>query len=87
MPIAGKRVKIFKKRIDNEPYVTLDKTDIEEQLDKARGDAESEESDLQLIVDIREELGSAMDEDEQQASGTSAHTGGCAGLEGASVVV
>ena len=87
VPITGKRVKIFKKWTDDKPYVTLDKTNNEEQPNKDRGDAESEESGLQLIVDIREELESATDEEEQRASGTSAHTGGCAGLEGASVVV
>ena len=87
VPIAGKRVKIFKKRTNDEPYVTLDKTDNEEQLDKDRGDAESEESGLQLVVDTRGESESATDEDEWQASGTSAHTEGCAGSEGASVVV
>ena len=53
MPIVGKRVKIFKKRTDDEPYVTLDKSDNEEQLDKDPGDSESEESGLQLIIDIR----------------------------------
>ena len=64
VPIAGKRVKIFKKRTDKEPYVTLDKTDNEEQSDKDRGDAESEESGLQLVVDTRGESESATDEDE-----------------------
>ena len=86
MPIAGKRVKIFKKGTDDTPYVIRDKADNEEQSDKDRGDAGSEEG-LQLIVDIRGESESASDEDVYQASGTSAHTGGCAGLEGASVVV
>ena len=55
VPIAGKRVKFFKKRTDDEPYVTLDKTDNEEQLDKDCGDAKSEESGLQLIIYIRGE--------------------------------
>ena len=63
-PIIGKRVKIFKKRADEEPYVTLDKTRNEEQLDKGRGDAESEESGLQLVIDIRGESESATEEDE-----------------------
>ena len=63
VPIAGKRVKIFKKRTDEEPYVILDKTDNEEQSDKDRG------------------------EGGYQAMGTSEHTGGWAGSEGASVVV
>ena len=44
VPIDGKRVKIFKKWTDEEPYVFLDKTDEEEQSDEDRGDAESEES-------------------------------------------
>ena len=30
LPIAGKRLKIFKKRTDEEPYVSLDKTDNED---------------------------------------------------------
>ena len=87
VPIAGKRVKIFKKQTDKEPYVILDKTDNEEQSDKDRTDAESKESGLQLIVDIRGESESATDEGDYQASGASAHTGGCAGSEGPSVVV
>ena len=64
MPIVGKRVKIFQKRTDDEPYVTFDKTDNEEQSDKDRGDVESEESGLWLIVDIRGESKSATDEGE-----------------------
>ena len=64
VPIARKWVKIFKKRTDKEPYVTLDKTDNEEQPDKDRGDAESEESGLQLIVDIRGESEKASNEGE-----------------------
>ena len=87
VPIAGKRVTIFKKRTDEEPYVSLDKTNNEEQSDNDRGDAGSEESGLQLVVNIRRESESATDEDGYEGSGTSAHTGGCAGLEGASVVV
>ena len=55
VPIAGKRVKIFKKRTDDEPYVSLDKTENEELSDKDRGDAKSEESGLQLVVVIRGE--------------------------------
>ena len=42
----------------------LDKTDNEEQSDKDGGDAGSEESGLQLIVDIRGESESATDEGE-----------------------
>ena len=87
VPIAGKRVKIFKKRTNDEPYVTLDKTDNEEHPDKDPSDAKSEESGLQLVVDLRGESESATDEDGYEASGTSAHTGGCVGSEGASVVV
>ena len=56
------------------------------QSDEDRSDAGSEEG-LQLIVDIRGESESASDEDGYQASGTSAHNGGCAGSERASVVL
>ena len=45
-------------------YVILDKTNNEEQLDKDRGDVESEESGLQLVVDIMGESESATDEGE-----------------------
>ena len=55
IPIAGKRVKIFKKRTDEEPYVILDKTDNEEQSNEDHGDAGSEEG-LQLIVENRRVL-------------------------------
>ena len=64
MPVAGKRVKIFKRRTDDKPYVNIDKTDNEEQSDKDPGDAESEESGLQLVIDIRGESESATDEGE-----------------------
>ena len=64
VPIAGKRVKIFKKRTEEEPYVILDKTDKKEQSDEDRGDAENEESGLQLIFDLRGELEEASDEGE-----------------------
>ena len=47
----------------------LDKTDNEEQSDNDRGDAGSEESGLQLVVDIRGESESATDEDRYAASG------------------
>ena len=80
-------MKIFKKRIDDKPYVSLDKTDNKEQSDKDCGDAEIEESGLQLIIDIRDDSKIATDEEDQRASGSSTHTGGCAGLEGVSVVV
>ena len=50
--------------VSDEPYVTLDKTDNKEQPDKDRNDAESEESGLQLVVDIRGESKSAKDEGE-----------------------
>ena len=80
-------MKIFKKQTDDEPYVTLDKTNNEEQSDNDRGDEESEESGLQLVVDIRGESKYATDEDGYEASGTSTHTRGCAGSEGATVVV
>ena len=87
VPIAGKWVKIFKKRTNNESYVAIDETDNEEQPDKDRGDADSKESGLQLVVDIREDSESDTDGGEYGTSGTSAHTGGCAGLEGVSVIV
>ena len=64
VPIAGKRVKIFKKRIDDEPCVTLDKTVSEELLDKDHGGVESEESELDLIIDIGEQIEGASDEEE-----------------------
>ena len=41
VPIAGKQVKIFKKRTDEEPYVSLDKTNNEEQSENNRDDTES----------------------------------------------
>ena len=50
-------------------------------------DARSKESGLQLIVDIRGESEEASDEDGYEESRTSAHTRGCAGSEGANVVV
>ena len=44
---------IFKKGTDDVPYIALHKTDNEEQSGKGCGDVESEESELQLVVDIR----------------------------------
>ena len=76
-------MKILKKRTDDKPYVIQAKADNEEQSDEDHGDAGSEESELQLIVDIRGE----SEEDVYVELRTSAHTGGCAGSEGASVVV
>ena len=58
-----------------------------EQSDEDHGDAGSEKSVLQLIVDVRGESEEASDEDGYGESRTSAHTGGCAGSEGVSVVV
>ena len=87
MPIAGKRVNIFKKQTDDKPYVSLDKTNNEDQSDNECSDAGSEEGELRLVVDLRGQSKSASDEDTYETSGTSAHTGGCAGLEGASVVL
>ena len=87
VPIAGKRVKIFKKRTDDKPYVIQAKADNEEQSDEDHGDAGSEGSELQLIVDIRGESKEASGEDGYEETRNSAHTGGCAGSEGASVVV
>jgi hypothetical protein len=63
VPIVGKRVKIFKKQTDKEPYMIQGNTDIEEQSDEDHDNAGSEESELRLIVDIREESRSATDED------------------------
>jgi hypothetical protein len=60
VPIAGKRVKIFKNRTDKEPYVG--NTDDKEQSDEDHDNAGSEESELRLTVDIREESGSATEE-------------------------
>ena len=82
VPIAGKRVKNFKNRTDEEPYVIQTEADNEEQSDEDHGDARSEECGLQLIVDIRGESEEASDEDGYEESRTSAHTGGCAGSEG-----
>ena len=86
VPIARKWVKIFKKRTYEEPYVIEDKTENEEQSDEDRGDAGNEE-ELQLIINLRGESKSASDQHRFPASGTSAHTEGCAGSEGASVVM
>ena len=61
---SGARVKIFKKRTDDELYVTLDKTDSEEQSDKDHGDVGIKESGLQLKIDIKGELESATNEGE-----------------------
>ena len=79
-------MKIFKKRSDAKPYVIQAKAD-NEQSDEDHGDAGSEESGLQLIVDIKGESEEASDEDGYEGSRTLTHTGGCAGSEGASVVV
>ena len=87
MPIARKRVKIFKKRTDDKPYVIQAKADNEKQSDEDHSDAGSEESELQLIVNIRGESGEASGEDGYEETRNSAHTGGCAGSEWASVVV
>ena len=55
MPITGKQVKIFRKRTDDEPYVTLERTDSKEKLDKDHGGAGREESGFEFIIDIRGE--------------------------------
>jgi hypothetical protein len=44
VPIAGKRVKIFKKRTEEEPYIC--NTDNEERSDEDHDNAGSEESEL-----------------------------------------
>ena len=87
VPIAGKRVKIFKNQTDDEAYVSLDKTDNEDQSDNECSDVGSEENGLRLVVDLRGESKSASDEDGYETLGTSAHTGGCAGSDGVSVIV
>ena len=51
-------------RTDEEPYVILDKTDNEEQSEEDRGDAESKQSGLKFIVDIRGESEGASDKGE-----------------------
>ena len=61
MPIAGKWVKIFKKQINEEPYVVLDKPDTKEQ---SNNNHEGAESELALIIDIGEEAKGASDEEE-----------------------
>ena len=58
-----KRVKIFKKRTDDKPYVIQAEADNEEQSDEEHGDAGSKKSGLQLIVDVRRESEEASDED------------------------
>ena len=60
----GKRVKFFKKRTDDKPYVSLDKTDSEYQSDKDRSIADNKECGLQLVVDIRGESETPTDEGE-----------------------
>ena len=87
MPIAGKRVKIFEKQTDDKSYVSLNKTDNKEQSDNECADAGSDESGLRLVVDLTGESETATDEGGYEQSGTSTHTGGCEGSEGASVVV
>ena len=64
MPIAGKRVKIFKKWTNDEPYVILEKTETKEQSDKDHENVESEESEQDLIIDIGEETEGGMNEEE-----------------------
>jgi hypothetical protein len=64
-PIAGKRVKIFKKWTDKEPYIG--NIDNEDQSDEDHDITGSEESELRLTVDIREESGNATDEDGDDA--------------------
>ena len=57
-------MKILKKWSDDEPYVILDKTGTKEQLDKDLESAESERSELDLIIDLGEEMEGATDEEE-----------------------
>ena len=64
LPIAWKQVKIFKKWSDAKPYVTFNNLDTEEQSDTDHRDAESEESGLELIIDIGGETESATDDGE-----------------------
>ena len=63
VPVAGKRVKIFKKRTNEKPYVIQAEADNEEQSEEDHGDAGIEESGLQLMVDIRGESEEASGED------------------------
>ena len=49
---------------DGKPNVILHKPQIEEQLDKDQGSAESEKSELDLIIDIREGKEGATNEEE-----------------------
>ena len=57
-------MKIVKNQTDDEPYVALDKTVSEVQSDKDHSGAESKESELELIIDIRGESESSTDEGE-----------------------
>jgi hypothetical protein len=63
--IAGKRVKIFKKRTDKEP--NIGNTDNDDQSGEDHDITGSEESELRLTVNIREESGNAPDEDGDDA--------------------
>ena len=60
----GKRVKIFKKRSDAKPNVTLNNTETKEQTNKSYRGMESEESGLELIIDIGEETEGTTNEGE-----------------------
>ena len=55
---------IFKKQSDTEPYVTLDNTDIEDRVDMDHEDVGSEESGVELIVDLMGEIEGSTDEEE-----------------------
>ena len=57
-------MKIFKKRSDNEPYVSFNNTDTKEQSDKSYEGSESNESGLELIIDIGEETEGTTNEGE-----------------------
>ena len=67
-------MKTFKKRSEREPYIILDNTDIEEQANMDHKDMASEESGLELTINIVGEMEGTIDEREKQASTTSTHT-------------
>ena len=64
VPVVRKRVQILKKRSDDEPYVSFDNTDTKEQSNKSYEGSESNESGLELIIDIGEETEDTTNEGE-----------------------
>ena len=57
-------MKIFKKRSDDELYVSFDNIDTKEQSNKSYEGSESNESGLELIIDIGEETEGTTNEGE-----------------------